>query len=106
MDDVISRRDVIECLEHLSACDEPFMEIGTNDETFIGKYEAITKISDLPSAQPQRAGHWIFIHPLQENDSGAYICSECGTGDWDINPVKDKVCKFCGARMEDNNESD
>jgi hypothetical protein len=42
MDDSISRQAAIECLEHLSACDEPFMEIGTDDETFIGKYEAIT----------------------------------------------------------------
>ena len=48
--DLISRQAAIECLEHLSACDEPFVEIGTNDETFIGKYEAITEISDLPSA--------------------------------------------------------
>lgn len=48
----------------------------------------------------EKIGHWIFIHPLQENDSGAYICSECKTGDWDINLVEDKECKFCGARME------
>ena len=52
-DDTISRKAAIECLEHLSACDEPFVEIGIADETFIGKYEAITEISDLPSAQPQ-----------------------------------------------------
>lgn len=51
--DCISRKAAIECLEHLSACDEPFVEIGTDDETFIGKYEAITEISDLPSAQPE-----------------------------------------------------
>ena len=53
MNDLISRQAAIECLEHLSACDEPFAEIGTGDETFIGKYEAITEISDLPSAQPE-----------------------------------------------------
>ena len=52
-DDLISRAAAIECLEHLSACDEPFVEIGTDDETFIRKYEAITEISDLPSAQPE-----------------------------------------------------
>ena len=51
--ELISRQAAIECLEHLSACDEPFVEIGTGDETFIGKYEAITEISDLPSAQPE-----------------------------------------------------
>ena len=50
--DCISREDAIECLERLSACAEPFVEIGTDDETFIGRYEAITEISDLPPAQP------------------------------------------------------
>lgn len=49
--------------------------------------------------QKEHTGHWIFVHPLQENDPGAYICSECKTGDWDIDPVKDKICKFCGAKM-------
>ncbi len=53
MNDLIERQAAIERLEHLSACGEPFVEIGTDDETFIGKYEAITEISDLPSAQPQ-----------------------------------------------------
>lgn len=51
--DTISRQDAIECLEHLSACDEPFVEIGTDDETFIRKYEAITEISELPPVQPE-----------------------------------------------------
>lgn len=50
--------------------------------------------------QQEHIGHWIFVHPLQENDPGAYICSECKTGDWDIDPAKDKVCKFCRAKME------
>ena len=54
-EDTISRQAAIECLEHLSACDEPFVEIGTDDETFIGKYEAITEISDLPPAQPEQS---------------------------------------------------
>ena len=67
--DLISRQAAIECLEHLSACDEPFVEIGTGDETFIGKYEAITEISDLPSAQPEP--HWIPVSerlPEEETD--------------------------------------
>lgn len=58
------------------------------------------ELEKLPSVQPERPkGHWIFVHPLQENDSGAYMCSECRTGDWDIVPVKDKYCKFCRADM-------
>ena len=49
--------------------------------------------------QKEHTGHWIFVHPLHENDPGAYVCSECKTGDWDIDPVKDKVGKFCRAKM-------
>lgn len=67
-EDCISRQAAIECLEHLSACDEPFVEIGTDDETFIRKYEAITEISDLPSAQPET--------PMQIG----WICPVCGRG--------------------------
>ena len=56
-------------------------------------------VEDMPTIEPVRKGHWIFIHPLQDNDSGAYMCSVCNTGDWDIKPT-DKYCKFCGAKME------
>ena len=51
-------------------------------------------------AQPeQKIGYWIPIHPLQADDEGAYLCSNCNTGDWDIKPT-DKYCKFCGAKMQ------
>lgn len=46
----------------------------------------------------RKTGHWIFIHPLQEDDQGGYMCSVCKNGDWDIKPT-DKYCKFCGAKM-------
>lgn len=55
---------------------------------------------DMRMINPVRKGHWISIHPLQDNDSGAYMCSVCNTGDWDIKPT-DKYCKFCGAKMGD-----
>lgn len=48
----------------------------------------------------RKKGKWVFVHPLQDNDSGAYMCSVCNTGDWDIKPT-DKYCKFCGAKMEE-----
>ena len=114
MDDVISRKAVIECLEHLSACDEPFMEIGTDDETFIGKYEAITKISDLPSAQPQRTGRWIPCTnnglPLSEmayregQKWYGYKCSNCNFIYKGNALIESPYCKKCGARMEGENE--
>lgn len=59
-----------------------------------------TEIIGLPSAQPeQKIGYWIPVHPLQTDDEGAYLCSNCNTGDWDIKPT-DKYCKFCGAKMQ------
>lgn len=43
----------------------------------------------------RKPGHWILVHPLQENDNGAYICSNCGRGDWDCDTSYD-YCPFCG----------
>lgn len=58
------------------------------------------RISKLPPAEPeQKIGYWIPVHPLQADDEGAYLCSNCNTGDWDIKPT-DKYCKFCGAKMQ------
>lgn len=65
-------------------------------------------IKKLPSAQPERLkGHWIFVHPLQEDDSGAYMCSECRTGNWGIDPKRYFFCPYCGADMRgDEDETD
>lgn len=41
---------------------------------------------------------WIKIHPLQEDDGGAYMCSKCGKGIWDIDGSETE-CPFCGAYM-------
>lgn len=74
-----------------------------NDATILGDSfkQAFTAIvNGEPTIDPVRKGKWIFVHPLQDNDSGAYMCSVCNTGDWDIKPT-DKYCKFCGAKMGD-----
>jgi len=47
-------------------------------------------------------GRWILVHPLQENDEGAYMCSVCRTGDWCISP-EFKFCPYCGAAMDGGN---
>ena len=59
-DDIIRRNDAIKVLEHLSACKEYGVEIGTEEETFIGKYEAITLISDLPTIEPTEEFEWCY----------------------------------------------
>lgn len=50
MSDMIYKQEAINALEKLSACEEYEIEVDTDEETYIGKYEAITAISDLPSA--------------------------------------------------------
>ena len=60
----------------------------------------LNSLDKVPSAEPERKkGKWIFIHPLQADDEGAYICSNCHRGDWDIKPT-DKYCKFCEMEMD------
>ena len=57
------------------------------------------RIKKLPAVKLVRPkGEWVLIHPLQENDDGAYICSNCEHGDWDCD-INYKYCPFCGADM-------
>ena len=48
-EDAVSRQAVIDMLDGLSVDAERGFEFGTEEETFIGKFEAITNVSDLPS---------------------------------------------------------
>lgn len=45
-----------------------------------------------------KCGYWKFVHPLQKNDGGAYMCSCCQTGDWSYKNDY-KYCPNCGAKM-------
>ena len=44
-------------------------------------------------------GEWLCVHPVQEDDGGAYMCSICKTGDWNIRG-NEKYCPYCGAQMQ------
>lgn len=46
-------------------------------------------------------GEWVCVHPLQEDDGGAYMCSVCKTGDWNIRG-NENFCSYCGADMRGN----
>ena len=102
MEDLIRRSDAIKLLEQLSVCKEYGVEIGTDDETYIGKYEAITGISDIPAVEPKQ-GEWI--------DKGAdldgtwyYQCSNCHA---DVIEEQYPNCPYCLARMKGaDNETD
>ena len=53
------------------------------------------------SAQPEREkGEWIPVHPLQSDDGGAYMCSKCKTGMWEIRPSVYHYCPNCGKPMK------
>lgn len=58
-------------------------------------------IDEQPTIQlePQE-GHWIPVHPIQSDDPGAYMCSKCKTGMWEIRPSAYHYCPHCGAKMD------
>lgn len=61
-------------------------------------------IKDLPPVTPQlKTGRWEFVHPLQEDDGGAYMCSECRAGYLE-NPGDWNYCPNCGAKMQEAKE--
>ena len=106
MDELISKRAVIEAIEKARA------NVGHNLERSIGK--SIIEILDdvgrdvdrLPSAQPKK-GKWIYGENFGNGQDG-YFCSECGwfeAVDYDFpidseenNPTN--FCPNCGAKME------
>lgn len=99
MSDMIYRQDVIKILEELSACKDFGVEIGTDEETFIGKYEAITLISDLPTIEPKR-GEW--IEWIDCEGEVFWKCSACGqASEASVAGILYKFCPFCGADMRE-----
>lgn len=68
------------------------------DESGIYGLEEIIK--SIPSVIPtQKIGRWMFVHPLQDDDGGAYMCSRCEMGDWSYKNDY-RYCPNCGAKME------
>ena len=83
---------------------ESLTEYGNGRAVYIGVEEAVRRIEQLPSAQPERkTGRWI---PCPQNASWLYVykCSECGgylqISDVDGIGITAKYCSYCGAKME------
>ena len=74
---------------------DTILDFKSDGRTVADSFEDI--INALPPAQPK--GHWILVHPLQEDDTGAYMCSECKVGNWEIDPESYFFCPNCGADM-------
>lgn len=71
------------------------------DNAYMRGYE-VGKVDGILRANKRPHGKWVLVHPLQENDEGAYMCSVCRTGDWCISP-EFKFCPYCGAAMDGGN---
>ena len=108
MKDTIYRENAIKALEELSACKDFGVEIGTDEETYIGKYEAITAISDLPSAdrpqldkdvvEPIGNGNVImsedtYEEMLADRPQGEWLDYEIPLEDGGAMPIQ--VCSLC-----------
>lgn len=48
----------------------------------------------------RKTGKWVLAYPLQENDGGAYVCSCCKSGSYEVIPKTWKACPWCTALME------
>lgn len=99
MDDYISREAV------LSKCADIWDNADETTQTGVDTINAIDKITDfiesLPAADVQIVVHaqWVKVHPIQNNDGGAYMCTHCRGGDFDIHGTE-AFCERCGARMD------
>lgn len=78
---------------------------GGDEEFDHCRKEAIDMAIEEMEKEERKKGKWIFVHPLQFNDSGAYMCSCCHHGSYDINPKTWKACPHCTALMEVDDET-
>ena len=62
--------------------------------------ETLVALDALKSME-RTHGEWIFIHPLQMDGPVGYMCSNCKTGNFDVNPETWKACPWCGADMRE-----
>lgn len=93
--DAVSRADAIKAVTTM--CEE----YTSTKSTYHPHIDfVVEELNKLPSVQPKlKTGRWEFVHPLQEDDGGAYMCSECKVGYLE-NPGDWRYCPNCGAKME------
>ena len=96
-DDLISRQAAIDALDEIEA------EVADGYGYQYAKWREY--FVEMPPAQHEpHEGHWIPVHPIQSDDPGAYMCSKCKTGMWEIRPSAYHYCPHCGeiCRPEEN----
>lgn len=89
-DDLVSRKEL---LKHTQGGDYD----GCGG--FTREYVTVNDINSIPTAISRSKGTWKLVHPLQADDGGAYMCSECKTGNYDIEESY-KYCPWCGSEMQ------
>ena len=68
------------------------------DVSIVGKRTTISKVAE------REKGEWILIHPIQSDDPGAYMCSKCKVGMWEVRPSSYHYFPNCGVKMEREEE--
>ena len=96
--DTISKTKTVEHLRRVLEATVPNTDY---DEGFIDGVEfGISTVSTMPTVQPEpKEGEWVPVHPIQSDDPGAYMCSKCKTGMWEIRPSLYHYCPNCGTKM-------
>jgi len=104
-EDAISRQAAIDAIyARYIGGKEAVDKAPASDHYAEGIDEAVCAVEDLPSVTPQqKTGRWVKVHPLQADDVGAYMCSYCKVGDWNLKGTE-KFCPNCGAKMEEVEE--
>ena len=98
MSELIERETIIGVIKELPNANPSY----SHDCDVVDRADLIYIVERLEAVQPKK-GKWIFCHPLQADDPGAYKCSVCGYGDWGLDPKIDKFCFNCGADMREVN---
>ena len=100
---IINATPIIECDDAVSrqaVLDEVRAIATWHSGDAFNEDRVITHMKMLSSVTPKREqGEWIEVHPLQEDDGGAYMCSKCRCGHPCIDPDYWKYCPYCGAEM-------
>ena len=92
----MSREEAVKILEPFKAC--MFDQHGCPiSDAAIALDVAIETLKE----QERKTAVWIYVHPIQGDDEGAYLCSQCKIGGY----MDTKYCPHCGFKMANSKEA-
>ena len=108
MSDLISRKAILKNIKNTRQGAQMMDDIRRASIIMNGMDLCEEAVRNQPSAQSERKkGKWI-LHPEIKNVYGGTVvqCSECGEK-YVVHYLEDeKYCRSCGAKMEEQNETD